>query len=132
MESNSLVADSSALVTIVMKEPGYEAIQARLTEASSVLIGTPTVLETLMVLSRHVANPEALVQRLVAGVSATVVPFGEEHAELAFQCFVTYGKGRHPAGLNYGDCMAYAVAKVAKMPLLFVGNDFPQTDIAVA
>ena len=62
----------------------------------------------------------------------TVIPFSATHAHLAIDAWLKYGKGRHPARLNFGDCMAYAVARERGMPLLCVGNDFPQTDILIA
>ena len=61
-----------------------------------------------------------------------MVPFGELHFGAAVEAWLRFGKGRHPAALNFGDCMSYAVAKVANTPLLFVGEDFPQTDIEIA
>jgi ribonuclease VapC len=63
---------------------------------------------------------------------AEVVPFTEEHLDAAIDAFLRFGKGRHRAALNFGDCMAYAVAAVAGMPLLYTGNDFAQTDIPAA
>lgn len=60
------------------------------------------------------------------------IAFGDLHREVAVEAFVRYGKGRHPAGLNYGDCMSYATAKVAEAPLLFIGDDFAQTDLTPA
>ena len=62
----------------------------------------------------------------------SLVPFGEDHWREAASAFKRFGKGRHPASLNLGDCMAYATAKVAGLPLLFVGNDFPKTDLDLA
>jgi ribonuclease VapC len=62
--------------------------------------------------------------------SPQVVVFNEEHLDAATTAFIRFGRGRHPAALNLGDCMSYAVASVAGMPLLFIGDDFPQTDIA--
>jgi ribonuclease VapC len=61
-----------------------------------------------------------------------VIPFGEPHWSAAATAFIRFGKGRHPAALNYGDCMTYATARVAERPLLYVGNDFAQTDIEAA
>ena len=62
---------------------------------------------------------------------AEILPFTEDHARAAAAAFLRYGKGRHPAGLNFGDCMAYAVAKVEGAPLLFTGGDFARTDVAL-
>lgn len=65
-------------------------------------------------------------------LEAEVVPFNQEHLDSAATAFIRFGRGRHPAALNFGDCMAYAVASVAGMPLLFTGEDFSRTDIARA
>ena len=65
-------------------------------------------------------------------LEAEVVPFNEEHLDAAATAFIRFGRGRHPAALNFGDCMSYAVASVAGMPLLFSGEDFSKTDIAQA
>ena len=65
-------------------------------------------------------------------VNAQVVPFTEEHFDAAVEAFQRFGRGRHPAGLNFGDCMSYAVATVAGLPLLFTGQDFARTDITTA
>ena len=64
--------------------------------------------------------------------SIEVAPFDGRHWQVAFGAFVRYGKGRHPAALNYGDCMTYATARVAGLPLLFVGDDFTKTDVVPA
>ena len=65
-------------------------------------------------------------------LDAEVVPFNEEHLDAALAAFIRFGRGRHPAALNFGDCMSYAVASVSGMPLLFTGEDFSRTDIAQA
>jgi len=65
-------------------------------------------------------------------IGAEIVPFGEEHYEAAVSAFLRYGKGRHPAGLNFGDCMSYALARVSGLPLLYIGDDFSKTDIQSA
>lgn len=70
--------------------------------------------------------------RFLDDYRVTLLDFNERHVEAAVRAFVRYGKGRHPARLNYGDCMAYAIAKLAGAPLLFVGDDFVATDIEAA
>jgi ribonuclease VapC len=69
---------------------------------------------------------------LLRDLDATVIPFSEEDSRLALQAFLRFGKGRHPAALNFGDCLAYATALIANQPLLFVGDDFSQTDLTAA
>ncbi len=72
----------------------------------------------------------ALVNDFLAEAGVEVVPFTRDHASAAFGAYLRYGKGRHAAGLNFGDCFSYAAAKLAGEPLLFVGNDFGLTDVA--
>jgi len=69
---------------------------------------------------------------LLRNISAEIVPFTEEHYEAAVSAFLRYGKGQHPAGLNFGDCMSYALAIVSGLPLLYTGKDFSKTDIQAA
>ena len=73
-----------------------------------------------------------LLARLVQEVDLTVVPFGPQHWAAAVDAYTRFGKGRHPAGLNFGDCLTYAIARGANQPLLFVGNDFSKTDLRTA
>ena len=69
---------------------------------------------------------------LLRNMGAEIVPFTEEHYEAALSAFLRYGKGRHPAGLNFGDCMSYAFARVSGLPLLYTGGDFSKTDVPTA
>jgi ribonuclease VapC len=73
-----------------------------------------------------------MISRLIDELEVTVLPFDDEHADVAGEAAVRFGKGRHPAKLNYGDCMTYATAQIAHEPLLYIGNDFAQTDIPAA
>jgi ribonuclease VapC len=128
-----MVLDSSAIVAIELQEPGFQGLVARIGEAETVAIGAPTVFETAMVLTgRRVRDARPWLSGFLESIDAEVVPFTQEHMNVAMQVFLRFGKGRHPAALNFGDCMSYAVAKVAGMPLLYVGNDFSQTDITPA
>lgn len=89
--------------------------------------------ETAMVLSgRLKRDARPVIRKFLRNLDAVIVPFGEEHLEAAMDAFLRYGRGRHPAGLNFGDCMAYATASVAEMPLLYTGLDFTRTDIEPA
>ena len=128
-----MVLDSSAIVAIHLKEEGYERLFERITQAGVVLVGAPTVFESAMVLaSRMETDARSLLAAFFRRKDVTVVPFTEEHFHAATEAFLRFGKGRHRAKLNFGDCMAYAVAAVAGMPLLYTGNDFAQTDIPAA
>lgn len=99
----------------------------------SAAIGAPTVLETAMVLvSRMGTTGARALSDFLAVYRVALLDFGDEHVEVAVGAFLRYGKGRHAARLNFGDCMAYATAKLAGAPLLFVGRDFAETDIEAA
>ena len=128
-----MVLDSSAIVAIHLKEPGHDRLIEAIDNAEVVVVGVPTLLETAMVLTTRLgqdARPTILA--FLRRIEAEVVPFNEEHLDAATTAFLRFGRGRHPAGLNFGDCMSYAVASVAGMPLLFTGEDFRRTDIAQA
>jgi ribonuclease VapC len=95
------------------------------------LIGWPTLFEIRIVLAaKGFANAGAIVTALAEAPNVTPLPFDRKHYAAAEAAFERYGKGRHPAGLNMGDCFAYAVAAVSRAPLLFKGGDFGRTDIA--
>ncbi|HMI82061.1 MAG TPA: type II toxin-antitoxin system VapC family toxin [Solirubrobacterales bacterium] len=128
-----MILDSSAVIAVVFREKPHERLEELLAEAGSVAIGAPTLFETAMVaLGRMGTEGEALVERFLEDLKVKVLPFGEQHWEAATDAFIRFGKGRHPAVLNFGDCMSYATAQIAGEPLLFVGNDFARTDIAPA
>ena len=126
-----MVLDSSAIVAIHLKEPGHERLIEAIENAEVVVVGVPTLLEAAMVLTTRLGqDARPLLYALVRRLEAEVVAFSEEHLDAATAAFLRFGRGRHPAGLNFGDCMSYAVAVVASMPLLFTGEDFARTDIA--
>jgi ribonuclease VapC len=128
-----LILDSSAVVAVLTEELGFESLLGRLDESDSLSIGTPTLVEAEIVLvgrvgpARRMFLADFVVERDVA-----VLLFDEEHWREAVSAFLRYGKGRHPAGLNYVDCMTYATARLAREPLLCLGNDFAQTDLELA
>jgi ribonuclease VapC len=128
-----MVLDSSAIIAIEFQEPGFERLLDKIGDAEAVVIGVPTMFETAMVLSRRRGQgARPWLRNFLRNADAEVVPFTEEHLEAAIDAFLRFGRGRHPAKLNFGDCMAYAVAAVAGMPLLYTGNDFAQADIPAA
>jgi ribonuclease VapC len=125
-----LILDSSAVVAIVEEEQGHVDLLDAVAAARSVAIGAPTLFETAMVLaSRKGALGAQALAAFLGGYRVTSLHFGEDHVEAALGAFVRYGKGRHPASLNFGDCMTYATSKLAAAPLLFVGEDFAKTDL---
>jgi ribonuclease VapC len=128
-----MVLDSSAIVAIHLKEPGYERLIESIDRAEVVVVGVPTLLETAMVLTARLGqDARPLLFAFLRRLEAEVIAFHEEHLDAATTAFLRFGRGRHPAALNFGDCMAYAVASVAGMPLLFTGDNFSRTDIARA
>ena len=128
-----MVLDSSAVVAIVLKEAGYQDLLAKIEAAPGVAIGAPTLVETLIVLTARLRGESLLVvKELLLAAEAEVIPFSEDHIRVALRAHVRFGKGRHRAALNFGDCLSYATASVARQPLLFVGDDFSRTDIPAA
>jgi len=127
-----MILDSSALLAIVFREPGFEDILARLERAPAVAAGAPTLAEAGIVLHARLGAPaRGLLERMLDELDIQEVPFGEIHWRESVDAFRRFGKGRHPAALNFGDCMAYAVAQLAGEPLLFTGEDFLHTDVEV-
>ncbi|MER9657762.1 type II toxin-antitoxin system VapC family toxin [Mesorhizobium sp. M0152] len=128
-----MIIDSSALVAILRAEPGHERLVQATAQAKRRLLAAPTFVETTMVLAG--GWQDEILDRLddfLRTASIETIPFTADHAAVARQAFLRYGKGRHPAALNFGDCIAYATARLEAMPLLFKGNDFRLTDIEAA
>lgn len=129
-----MVIDSSAIVAILQYESERESFTALIARAELSLISAASLLETHLVLSRRFgfAETQMLVDELTTALSVNVVPVTLEIAMIGIEALRKYGKGHHPAGLNFGDLLSYATAKVAGLPLLFKGNDFSLTDIPPA
>jgi ribonuclease VapC len=128
-----MTLDSSALIAILFSESGHLDLVDRILVASSVRVAAPTLVETNMVLAgRRRTSAVGEVAALVQELGVTVVPFGEREWHAAVAAFLRFGRGRHAAALNFGDCLAYAAAVVANDSLLFVGDDFRLTDITAA
>jgi ribonuclease VapC len=128
-----VILDSSAIIAILLREPGYERIRERLAASERIAVGAPTVVESSMVLCSRLGRAgKTLLARFLQEADVEVMEFTAEHWTVAADAFVAYGKGRHRAGLNFGDCMTYATAKVADEPLLRVGDDLPGTDLELA
>lgn len=126
-----IVVDASALIAILQEEPEGEDFLSLLVREPEPVIGAPTLLEARMVAARNPGGGDD-VERLVRSVDIRVVSWTEDQVTPAFEAFARFGRGRHPAKLNFGDCMAYALAKSLGAPLLFKGGDFALTDIAPA
>ena len=128
-----MIVDSSVLVAIVLREPGWEELVVRLGADPAPAIGAPTLVETGLVLSATLGErSRSVLPRLLQEARLTVIPFAEEHWRIAVDAYRRFGRGRHAAGLNFGDCLTYAVAQLAGQPLLFVGDDFSKTDLLPA
>lgn len=128
-----MIVDTSALVAIVMREPGSDNLVEKLLASPASGIGTPTLAELGLVLSARLsAHPHGLIIHLLDEFQIQEVRFGPAHWREAIDAFRRYGRGRHRAQLNFGDCLTYAVARVADDALLFTGDDFAATDLTAA
>jgi ribonuclease VapC len=126
-----MVVDTSALLAILFGEPGGPESLDRLRGAFPRLVAAPTMVEAEMVALARQGEPMlGALRALVRETGLEIVPFDDAHVAVATDAFRRYGKGRHPAGLNFGDCFAYALARATGEPLLYIGNNFARTDIA--
>ena len=125
-----MTLDSSALIAILFGEHGHLDLIDRILAADHVRVGTPTLVETSLVFAgRRRTKAVGELEGLLRELDVTVVPFGEREWRAAVEAFLRFGRGRHKAALNFGDCFAYAAADAANDSLLFVGDDFALTDI---
>jgi len=128
-----VILDSSAVLAILFREPGFEAVFEKLAADSNPGIGAPTLTETeIVVIARLGEAARGRLTSLLTQGEVVVVSFGETHWRSTVEAFRRFGKGRHPAGLNFGDCMSYATARLADQPLLCTGADFAKTDLRIA
>ena len=128
-----MVIDTSAVAAIIFCEPDREVYISAISKPGPKLISAVNALEAALVVEAR-KGPAAgrELDLLLHQARIDIVPLDSVQMEEARRIWRKYGKGNHPAGLNFGDCMAYAVAKAAEMPLLCVGDDFPQTDLSLA
>jgi ribonuclease VapC len=128
-----LILDSSSVLAVLFEEEGHGRVVDTIEGADILAIGAPTLFETGMVaIAVFDLRGRALVSQFLERWNVVVIPFDDRHWRAAADAFIRYGKGRHSARLNYGDCMTYAMAKIAGAPLLFVGDDFAKTDLVSA
>jgi ribonuclease VapC len=129
-----IAIDTSALVAIFRLEPEADAFLKAIVGAEKRCISALNVLETSMVMSGGAGRGEAFahLDEFLIEAGVQIVPFDANQAWIARDAFLRYGKGRHKASLNLGDCASYAVAKAKDAALLFKGNDFPHTDLIAA
>ena len=125
-----MILDSSVLLAIVFREPGFEDLLERLEASDSLAAGAPTLAETGIVLHARLGDASrGLLERLLDELDIQEIPFGEIHWREAVEAFRRFGKGRHAAGLNFGDCLTYATVALAGDALIYVGDDFARTDL---
>jgi len=124
-----IAVDTSVILAIALDEPEAETFKSVLRQ-DALLIGWPTLFETRIVLSaKGFSNAGDIVARLAEAPNVTAIAFDGKHYKSAEDAYDRYGKGRHAAALNMGDCFSYAIAAIAKAPLLFKGHDFGRTDV---
>ena len=128
-----MLIDTSALLAILKAEPEAEALIEALCRPGPRWISTATLLETRLVIERHLGEAgQAELEGLLASAAITAVPLEEAHVHWALEGWRRFGKGRHPAALNLGDCFSYGLARALEAPLLFKGDDFAATDLPSA
>jgi len=133
MSGGPLVIDTSALLAVLFAEDEARAYTQVLHSATRLRISAPTWLESMQVATARYGNAgRDGLEEILAGLEVEVVPCDADLARVAYAAWVRFGKGRHPAALNFGDCFSYALAKQRGEPLLFKGDDFPLTDLTAA
>ena len=126
-----MVVETSAVLAILLEEPEAAEFAQLIEDAPTPLISAASVFEAgIVLLSRYGLEAWGDLQDFIEQGGLQVEPVTAEQAALAFEAYQRFGKGRHRAGLNFGDCFAYALCQATGQPLLFKGQDFSQTDIA--
>ena len=125
-----IALDSSALMAIVQREPEEDACTDALIRERNRVISAVTLAEVLIVAERRGCGPQ--MEDLLQTLAPTVQPVSEDLARRAVAAYATWGKGVHPASLNFADCFAYVAARDHGCPLLYIGNDFARTDVESA
>ncbi len=127
-----MVIDTSAVMAILTREPAADRLVQAVEVDRTRLVSAATVVEaSLVLLGRYGEAGDPQLDRLLRGIGAEVVPVGEEQVALARDAALRFGRGRHPAALNFGNCFSYALSVARGQPLLFVGDDFSKTDVEV-
>jgi ribonuclease VapC len=128
-----VIVDTSALIALITNEPEAKRVRDCLARAERLAISAPNRVEAGLVLGgRGLAESDRFVGEVLETLRIDTIDFTAAHADAAIAAWSAFGRGRHPAKLNFGDCMAYATAKVAGEPLLYVGDDFALTDVEPA
>ena len=125
-----MIIDSSAIMAILLQEPEAEQLARAMARDTTRLISAATWLEISIAVLLRVGEPGLhFLDLLIAKYAIEIMPMTQKQAEIARRAFKQYGKGIHPARLNFGDCIVYALAKDTDEPLLFKGEDFNKTDL---
>ena len=128
-----MVLDTSAIIAVLRNEAGADIYREAIERAESLRIGAPTLLECEIVARQALGDGGSTdLDNFLIALDVHVETFGRLEADYARYAYRHYGKGRHPAGLNFGDCLTFATAVAQNEPVLFKGNDFAQTNIANA
>jgi ribonuclease VapC len=127
-----IAVDASAVVAVIAKEPPLDRLSRAILVDADRRISPVSYVEVVMALARTMQDAKLQADAYLSGANIVIEPIGSEQSEWAARAFFLYGKGRHPARLNLGDCFSYALAKAFDAPLLFIGDDFTKTDIRAA
>ncbi|HUP73975.1 MAG TPA: type II toxin-antitoxin system VapC family toxin [Acidimicrobiales bacterium] len=126
------VVDTSAIVALLFGESGSDEIEGKLVESPCVMSAATRVELGIVIEAKAGPSGTQLLEELLARIDVQIVAVDADLAETAIVCWRRFGKGRHRAGLNFGDTFSYALARSMGQPLLFAGGDFSQTDVEVA
>lgn len=128
-----MILDTSAIIAILFDEDDAKIYAQAITRADSCRLSAATFVEIAIVVEAQTKdNGSRQLDAFIRRAGIAIDPVTEEQAHIARQAFIDFGKGRHPAGLNYGDCFSYALSKATREPLLFKGRDFSKTDLTAA
>jgi ribonuclease VapC len=128
-----MIIDTSAIIAVLFNEDDAELYANLISQSDRRRMSAATFVETAIVVETQTkTNGGRQFDAFLRQAHIAIEPVTEEHAHIARQAFIDFGKGRHPAGLNYGDCFSYALAKATGEPLLFKGKDFSKTDLVAA
>lgn len=126
----ALIVDSSALIAIILDEPDRDVLATDIMMDDAPAMSTASYVECALRLDGPLpSGQDARLDAAISRLGISLVPVSEQHARLTRRAFEMFGKGRHPAGLNFGDCLSYALAKATGQRLLYKGSDFLKTDL---
>lgn len=124
-----MIVDASAIIAIILHEPEREALISAIVRSPRATMSGPSYVETALKTDRIYIGADPILDAVITELGVTLVPFTPHQANLAREAVNRFGKGRHKAALNFGDCLTYALAKDTGEPLLCKGKDFPHTDL---